>query len=126
MRGPSKWLGGCAIAFMLAFMIGLVLLLAFASGQWPKSEARWGRVEKGMTRDQVTHLLGTPDEVDTLAKDGARVRYGIIQGRWAEWADIQRIESQAAETWRWSRLVDQDMGVVFDNNGRVIQRYVNY
>jgi len=103
-----------------------VFLLVAAMRNSPIPEWRYQRVQMGMSRAQVERIIGKPDRVYTRAAEGNALRDWIGCSPSVSSYPDDKVKTGADEVWRWTRLIDQKMGVVFASDGKVIFKWVDY
>jgi len=118
-----------------AMVVAVALFAAFAAAFWrygPIFGDDFGKVEYGMSRDDVQRVLGKPDRVyvATAVDPAPWGSLGCTPGRHYETAKLRsyptpEIHANAAEVWRWSRFIDQRVGVVLDARGIVIFKWID-
>lgn len=136
-RDPSGGRGRSRLRAMqwvlsIALLAGLLTLAVSRLGPIP--ERRYARIASGMSRAQVQAILGAPDRiyVDTPAHPAPWGHIGSSSPHSPYLtADLPRlpgpaVHANASEVWRWNRLLDQRIGIVYDGHGTVIFKWIDY
>ena len=53
-----------SLLLLLGLIVGMTFGLAWITTRDPVSQTQWDRIELGMSREQVTAILGNPDGID--------------------------------------------------------------
>lgn len=128
-KRAAAWGVGCGI---LAVAAAAALVWA-GIRLWPIDEQAYARVHYGMSKAEVLGILGNPGRRYVKSADEPRLRQHIGCSPGGRYATDEipayppaEVLSAAAELWRWSRLIDQRIGVVFDDRGEVIFKWLDY
>ncbi len=114
-----KWTASVILTAIALGAAGAAALWHVDAGrQWGLSERDYAQVERGMSKGQVIEILGNPTERTVKDPDHPGVRLHISN---RSGQDL----SAAVEVWMWKRGL-QTMRVVFDAEGHVLHKWVDY
>jgi len=86
------------------------------------SQHKYARLTVGTTDQEALKILGRPSEIARRSPSHPSLRMWIpfIQG-----GEEHPVAQQAEQVWRWQNGV-QTVGVVFDDRGRAVYKWVDY
>jgi len=116
-------------AIVMAVLAVLGLLFSLDSTNWLGfSEARYDAVQLGMNKAQVFNILGRPHDKYLRSGLGKETETCVspVAGTGVPPGGADAARANADEVWRWWHPIDQKIGVVFDKDGRVIYKWVDY
>lgn len=119
MLRHGKWTVAVTSSAVALGVAGLAALWHVDAGrQWGLSERDYAQVQRGMSAEHVSAILGEPGERIAKGPDEPDLQRHIF-------SKAREDLAAAAEVWRWRRGL-QMIGVVFDGEGHVIHKWVDY